>query len=47
MDIFFDTYYVSTYLKIGGGDVATFNYKIISPDAPFSVHGLEFMPLPG
>lgn len=30
----------------GGGDVATFNYQVISTDKPFNIHGLEFMPLP-
>ncbi|KAI8138473.1 beta-lactamase-like protein [Fennellomyces sp. T-0311] len=30
----------------GGGDVATFNYNIISPDSPFNIEGLEVMPLP-
>ncbi|KAL1930839.1 hypothetical protein VTP01DRAFT_9976 [Rhizomucor pusillus] len=29
----------------GGGDVATFKYKVID-DAPFSIHDLEFLPLP-
>lgn len=32
---------------IGGGDVATFNYQVISTDKPFNIHGLEFLPLPG
>ncbi|KAI8366045.1 metallo-beta-lactamase family protein [Radiomyces spectabilis] len=30
----------------GGGDVATFKYHIFKEDAPFSINGLEFMPLP-
>ncbi|KAG2216504.1 hypothetical protein INT45_013082 [Circinella minor] len=37
---------VDVRFATGGGDVATFNYKIISPDIPFTIHGLEFMPLP-
>lgn len=34
-------------IVIGGGDVATFNYQVISTDKPFDICGLEFMPLPG
>ncbi|ORY93204.1 metallo-beta-lactamase family protein [Syncephalastrum racemosum] len=30
----------------GGGDVATFAYKLIGRDTPFTIEGLEFMPLP-
>lgn len=36
----------TTSIYIGGGDVATFKYKVID-DAPFSIHDLEFLPLPG
>ncbi|KAI8379513.1 beta-lactamase-like protein [Radiomyces spectabilis] len=30
----------------GGGDVATFKYHIFEDNAPFSIYGLDFMPLP-
>lgn len=33
-------------LLVGGGDVATFKYNVID-EAPFSIHDLEFLPLPG
>ncbi|KAI9310228.1 beta-lactamase-like protein [Dichotomocladium elegans] len=37
---------VDASFATGGGDVATFDYRLISFDRPFTIHGLEFMPLP-
>ncbi|KAF7727829.1 hypothetical protein EC973_006942 [Apophysomyces ossiformis] len=39
-------YLVNSSLATGGGDVALFNYHIFDRHSSFTIHGLEFTPLP-
>ncbi|KAG0164594.1 hypothetical protein DFQ28_010087 [Apophysomyces sp. BC1034] len=39
-------YLVNKDLATGGGDVATFQYHLFDRNSPFTIHGLEFTPLP-